>query len=220
MAPSLCRLLAHAAVVDAAAQPCTWSPSPAVYAIVTFCVVLQPNLGTASQFVIMRAAGAVVGGALGLVCCYLTYAANGARCGAQQGIWARGCARLPSPPLPPALPPDADSHAAPPPPCLPTPLTPQLRAVGDQGRRDGGAAHPLLFLPGPLPLPLPPLLVLLHGGDVQVRCRRAHGGRRRQRSSGSSGHAGVGVPPPPPPAPADCAPLHPPPWHTACPWWR
>jgi hypothetical protein len=90
-----------------------------VYAFVTLCVVLQPNLGgywpcsnvecaacpcccfchprwpaahptptrcltacihcagTASQFVLMRAAGAVVGGLAGLVCMYITYAANG-----------------------------------------------------------------------------------------------------------------------------------------------
>ena len=93
-----------------------------VYAIVTFCVVLQANLGAppqlgagqrgahsvpaagaaavapgaspppalprpahpcprpagaASQFVMMRAAGAVAGGLLGLLCSYLTYFANG-----------------------------------------------------------------------------------------------------------------------------------------------
>lgn len=88
-----------------------------VYAIVTFCVVLQPNLGeiwscscslavlaplplshphthaldvhpplpaagTASQFVLMRAAGAVVGGTLGLLCAYITLAANGGSYGA------------------------------------------------------------------------------------------------------------------------------------------
>lgn len=81
------------------------------YAIVTFCVVLQPNLGegavrrraaawlvglvqvrpnclstrppcahpagTASQFVVMRVVGAVVGGLLGLICMYVTYGANG-----------------------------------------------------------------------------------------------------------------------------------------------
>ncbi|GAB4816536.1 hypothetical protein N2152v2_003582 [Parachlorella kessleri] len=47
------------------------------YAIVTFAVVLQPNLGTAFQFVVMRILGAMVGGLLGLLAMYITYGANG-----------------------------------------------------------------------------------------------------------------------------------------------
>lgn len=38
---------------------------------------LRPRAGTASQFVLMRAAGAVAGGLAGLACMYLTLAANG-----------------------------------------------------------------------------------------------------------------------------------------------
>jgi hypothetical protein len=48
-----------------------------VYAFVSFSVVLQPNVGTALNWVIQRFTAAAIAGALGLCTVYITYAANG-----------------------------------------------------------------------------------------------------------------------------------------------
>eukprot|EP00887_Chlorella_sp_A99_P008175 scaffold12.g8175.t1 len=73
-----------AVLLAAVSTPAAWQalslPSAAltpVYAIVTLVVCLQPLMGAAAQFVLMRAAGAVVGGLCGLVAMYTAYAANG-----------------------------------------------------------------------------------------------------------------------------------------------
>lgn len=77
-------LLGMLVLLSVTSPPRVWSAltqkeaqvSP-VFSVVTFLVVLQPNVGTALFFTAQRLVGVTVGGAVGLVAVYITYAANG-----------------------------------------------------------------------------------------------------------------------------------------------
>lgn len=119
--------------------------------------------GTASQFVLMRAAGAVVGGAAGLLCGYLTWWANGSsyRPSATKGAGGAGAGQLGE-----ARQQQASAGALKP--CLALPHPPPPSSHG----------HPAVPAILPIlasPLPLPPLLVCVHRGHLQARLRARWG---------------------------------------------